>query len=202
MNIVTLSRNTNPYSFTKISNMKFSIQPNLQNNKVHIRPLDVHDFDVLFQAASDRLVWEQHPNPNRYQLKEFTNYFEGAIKSKGALLVTDVETNEVIGSSRYYDYNENEDSILIGYTFIKRTHWGKGYNAALKSLMLNYIYQFVNKVHFHIGGNNIRSQKAMEHLGGKKTGELNVAYYNEPGTLNYVYSITKEDWKRLAPSFI
>jgi N-acetyltransferase len=174
--------------------MKFSIQPVLRSNKVSVRPLDINDFEGLFQAASDRLVWEQHPNPNRYQLQEFSNYFAGALTSKGALLVSDSETQEIIGSSRYYDYNETDNSILIGYTFLNRNHWGKGYNPALKTLMLNYIFQYVNMVFFHIGGSNIRSQKAMEQLGGQKIGEKLIAYYNEGLTNNYIYQITKQHW--------
>ncbi len=64
--------------------------------------------------------------------------------------------------------------------------------------MLDHAFKFVNTVIFHIGSNNIRSQKAIEKLGAKKTGEIEMEYYGEDQQLNYVYQITKEEWKKLS----
>jgi RimJ/RimL family protein N-acetyltransferase len=63
-------------------------------------------------------------------------------------------------------------------------------NPAVKKLMLNYIFPFVDRVHFHIGATNIRSQIAIQRLGATKVGEEEVAYYGETPKLNYVYEIT------------
>ena len=57
--------------------------------------------------------------------------------------------------------------------------------------MLDYIFQFVDKVNFHVGKDNIRSQKAIEKLGAKKVDEVNVAYFGEPEKLNVVFEIDK-----------
>jgi RimJ/RimL family protein N-acetyltransferase len=172
--------------------MSFNLQPNhLQNELIILKPLHEDDFEVLFTVASDPLVWEQHPNKLRYQREVFQNYFEGAVLSKGAFLIRDSKTNKVIGSSRYYDYNEDENSILIGYTFIGRNFWGSGYNSALKKLMLDYAFQFVETVYFHIGAYNYRSQKAIEKIGAVKIDEFEVEYYGEDSKLNFVYVIQK-----------
>ena len=64
-------------------------------------------------------------------------------------------------------YKETK-SIAIGFTFLARDHWGATYNRALKSLMMGHAFKFVNTVIFHIGVNNIRSQKAIEKLGATK----------------------------------
>ncbi len=86
--------------------MKFDLQPNyLKNEIVTLVPLLETHFDKLFEVASNRLVWEQHPNPNRYKKEIFSIYFEGAIQSKGAFLVIDSQNNNVLGSSRFYDLN-------------------------------------------------------------------------------------------------
>jgi RimJ/RimL family protein N-acetyltransferase len=173
-------------------------QPFLQNNLIKAEPLQQMHFDLLYQAASDPLIWEQHPNKNRWQLTAFENYFTGAIKSGGAFLIRDAKTNEVIGSTRYSDYNEETKTVSIGYTFFKRSHWGKGFNHALKQLMLDHIFQYVNNVQFYIGAVNKRSQISIERLGAVKTGEEETAYYGEPIKLDFVYTITKEQWiKRL-----
>lgn len=172
--------------------MKFDLQPTqLQNERIRLIPLQETDFEDLYAVASDPLVWEQHPNPNRYKLEDFTNYFKGAIASNGAFLILDSITNETVGCSRYYDYNENDKSVLIGYTFIGTKYWGNGYNKALKKLMLDYAFQFVDKVYFHIGAFNYRSQKAIEKIGAIKVDEFEVEYYGEVSKLNFVYLITK-----------
>lgn len=171
--------------------MDFNIQPTLENEFVKIEPLKESDFETLYAVASDPLIWEQHPNKDRYKREVFENFFKGAIESGGAFLVFDNKTNKPIGSSRFYDYNPTNKSILIGYTFFARSHWGSTYNPALKSLMIDYAFQFVNAVIFHIGAVNIRSQKAIERLGAVKVAELEVEYYGEPSKLNFVYEIKR-----------
>jgi N-acetyltransferase len=178
------------------ANNEFELQPNLLNERVILEPLQSTDFERLYQVASDPLVWEQHPNKNRYQRSEFENYFKGAIESGGAFLMSDKQSGEVIGSSRFYDWNPEKKNILIGYTFLARHCWGKQYNRSIKDLMLDHAFQYVDTVQFHIGALNIRSQIAMERIGGEKIGEIEVAYYGEPSKTNFVYEITKSKWKK------
>ena len=170
----------------------FELQPNhLENELIKLRPLQEADFEELYFVASDPLIWEQHPNKMRYQRDVFQIYFDGALLSKGAFLILDSKTDEFIGSSRFYDLDEKEKSVLIGYTFIGRKFWGKGYNKALKELMINYAFQYVDKIYFHIGANNYRSQKAIEKIGAVKVDEFEVAYYGEECKLNFSYLIQK-----------
>jgi len=177
-----------------VNTSKINFQPLLQNKLVKASPLLPTDFEHLFEAAADPLIWEQHPNKNRWLRKEFENYFTGAMLSGGAFLVRDADTLEVIGSSRFSDYDEIENTVAVGYTFFKRSHWGKGHNYALKQLMLEHIFQYVAAVIFYIGAVNKRSQISLERFGASKTGEKETAYYGEPAKLDYVYTITKEKW--------
>lgn len=174
--------------------ISFDIQPLLQNEKVALVPLVEEDFDSLYAVASDPLIWAQHPNPNRWQEPVFRNFFEGAMKSGGAFKIQDRTTAEVIGSTRIYDYDPETNSILIGYTFFARDYWGKNYNIAVKKLMLAHLFQYVAAVDFHIGAENIRSQRSIMRLGARKVGELELAYYGEATRLNHVYRITKEEF--------
>ena len=180
----------------------FPVQPVLINNLVIAQPLRQSDFEELFLAASDPLIWEQHPNSNRYQRKEFENYFDGAIASGGAFLVKDAQTDKIIGSSRYSDYKPAIDTISIGYTFFIRSHWGTGHNYALKKLMLDHIFQFVKNVAFYIGAMNKRSQISIEKLGAVKTGEEEISYYGEKSKLNYIYTITAQQWAGLRTTLV
>lgn len=174
--------------------MNFSIQSVLENEEFQLIPLQQGDFESLYEVASDPKVWEQHPNKDRYQREVFENFFRGAIESKGAFKIVEKATGDILGSSRYYNFDENDSHIFIGYTFYGTKSWGKGINPKVKKLMLDYIFQHVDKVHFHIGKENFRSQKALEKLGGIKIAEEEVAYFAEPTRTNFVYEIKKEDW--------
>lgn len=175
--------------------MDFSIQPTLENERAILYPLQQTDYEALYAVASDPLVWEQHPNKTRWQGPAFQNYFDGAMQSGGAFRIVDKATGKTAGSSRFYDYNPSENSILIGYTFYGRECWGKGFNPSVKQLMLDYIFQYVDKVIFHVGGVNVRSQIAVTRLGAHKVKEEEVAYFGEPSRLNFIYELTKADWQ-------
>lgn len=168
----------------------FDIQPVLENERVKLVPLKEGDFQKLFMAASDPLMWLQHPNKNRYKKSEFLNFFEGALQSKGAFVIYDKKTGDVIGSTRYYDYDEKNKSVLIGYTFFVLHCWGKGFNSEVKKMMLDHAFKYVDKVYFHVGAKNKRSQIAIERTGAIKVDEKEVNYHGEAGALNFIYELT------------
>lgn len=176
--------------------MEFNIQPILENEKVILYPLQEKDFELLYNAASDPKVWEQHPTKDRWKKEVFKTFFDGAMLSKGAFKIVDKATGNTIGSTRFYDYNEHDSSIFIGYTFYNVASWGKGYNPLVKATMLDYIFQFVSKVYFHIGDDNIRSQIAIGRLGAEKIAEQEVTYFGEAPRLNFVYEIGKQKWQK------
>lgn len=173
--------------------MTFPLQPTLENDIAILYPLQANEFDTLYAVANDPKIWEQHPNKDRWKRDVFQSFFEGAIQSKGAFKIVDKATGEVAGSTRFYDFNEADKSIFIGYTFYGTKFWGTGINPSVKKLMLDYAFQYVDKVQFHIGATNIRSQIAIERLGAIKTGEQEVAYFGEPTKLNFVYTINKSE---------
>lgn len=154
-----------------------NLQPTLHNDLVILQPLKESDFEDLFNVASDPLIWEQHPNSDRYKRDVFQKYFNGAIESNGAFLILDKNDQSIIGCTRFYEYKEEDSSVAIGFTFIDRAHWGNGYNSAIKKLMIDYAFQSVNNIYFHVGLTNYRSQKAVEKLGAVKVAETDKITY-------------------------
>ena len=152
-----------------MSTPEVDLKPTLTGGLVHLRPLRESDWHALFAVASDPLIWEQHPRPDRCTEPVFREFFRQGIESGGALLATDAVTGEVIGSSRFRHFPELAE-IEIGWTFIARSHWGGRYNAEMKRLMLRHAFQFVQRVVFYVGERNIRSQKAVEKLGAVRAG--------------------------------
>ena len=102
-------------------------------------------------------------------MNNFRKYIDGGLNNKeGCFSIIDKKINEIIGTTRYYSFDENEHSVKIGYTFISNQYWGTDMNYQIKKLMLEYIFKFLDKVYFDIWKINYRSQKSIEKLGGKK----------------------------------
>ena len=178
--------------------MSFDLQPTLRGKFVTLHPLRPGDFDVLYAVASDPLIWEQHPNADRYKKEVFRDFFRGAMESGGAFLVTDTATGAVIGSSRYHGYNEAKREIEIGWTFLARSYWGGKYNTEMKHLMLNHAFQFVDSVLFIIGPDNVRSLRAVEKIGARRT----KSRFNDLREERIVYTMTAAMFKSHFSSYI
>src|SRR5262249_21266834 len=146
------------------------------------------DSPALYTVASDPLIWEQHPCNDRYKPQVFQAFFRDALASGGALLAIDSKDGRVIGSSRFHGYNEAQREIEIGWTFLARSHWGGTYNREMKRLMLRHAFQFVDRVVFLVGPQNLRSQRAMEKIGGVREGSRPDA----TGRESLVYEITAD----------
>ena len=171
--------------------MPFDLQPNLKGELIGLRPLRPEDWDDLFAVASDALIWEQHPESDRYKEDEFRIFFQDALESGGAFVVIDRKSQRIIGSTRFYGYDQEKSEIEIGWTFLARKYWGGRYNREMKQLMLRHAFKFVESVVFYVGEKNIRSQTAMEKLGAIKEGLVKRMYGNHPPALNVRYVIKK-----------
>lgn len=66
--------------------MSFDLQPNLKGEFLELRPLVREDFPVLYAVASDPLIWEQHPNQDRYKEESFRKFSREALESGGTLI--------------------------------------------------------------------------------------------------------------------
>ncbi len=158
--------------------MNINWQPShLQNSIVQLKPLEISDFERLYEVASDPLIWEQHPEKDRFQRPVFQKFFDGAVASGTAFLIIDAGTGQVIGSTRFYGYDSENSSIDIGYTFLARRCWGSVFNRAAKELLLDYAFRFVEKVHFHVGLYNTRSFIAVTRLGATEEEIIDFDHY-------------------------
>ncbi len=173
--------------------MSFDYQPILKGDLVELRPLRSEDYDDLYAIAADPHIWEQHPVTDRHEKRTFQVFFREALESGGALIAIDAKTQRVIGSSRFHGYNEERSEVEIGWTFLARPHWGGIYNGEMKQLMLQHAFRFVNCVVFLVGLQNLRSQRAVEKIGGVRVGSR--PHPQLAGDFAYVYQITASSWR-------
>ena len=165
--------------------MTFDYQPVLKGDLVELRPLVADDFADLYDVAADPLIWEQHPVRTRYETAVFRDFFQEALTCGGTLIVKDLKTQRVIGSSRFNAFNQKQSEVEIGWTFLARSHWGGVYNRDMKRVMLQHAFRFVKSVVFLIGVENVRSQRAVEKIGAVRAGRA----LDAGGRDSYLYKI-------------
>jgi len=174
--------------------LPFELQPTLIGKLLQLRPLRPEDFEALFKAASDRLIWEQHPENDRFTRDVFQKYFDGALESGGAFAIIDRKSGRIIGSSRYWNFDFRAREVEVGWTFLEREFWGGTYNRELKNLMLDHAFRFVDCVLFVVGEKNLRSQKALEKIGARFLSKIKKPDRHGTMQTNCVFGITAGTW--------
>jgi N-acetyltransferase len=87
------------YADTAAMTDEFDLQRNLIGELIELRPLTPEDWDDLFAVASDPLIWEQHPESDRYKEDVFRIFFSEALESGGAFVIIDKKNQQIIGST-------------------------------------------------------------------------------------------------------
>lgn len=172
------------------------LQQVLTGETLRLTPILPEHWSALMQAASDPQIWLLHPEPERYKPEVFRPVFDGALQSGSAFLICDKTSGEVLGTTRYYDYDADKNEVAIGYTFLVRSRWGGATNTELKQLMLKHAFGQVNRVWFHVGEQNLRSRRAVEKLGAVYT---HTEHQSPAGIVRATvfYRLDKADWLAL-----
>ena len=104
-------------------------------------------------------------------------------------------TGAIVGSSRFQNHDLSDGgSVEIGWTFLARSHWGRGYNADLKRLMLGHALGVVERAIFAVSHGNLRSRRAMEKVGGRLNGMSESVMIAAVPVLYVQYEITRESF--------
>ena len=152
----------------------------LENQNFILNQLSDSEFDLLYAVGKNKKIWEQHPENDRWKKEKFQIFFNSGIKNEfGIYGIFDKSNSAIIGTTRFYSYNEMERSVKIGFTFLTPEQWGTNTNFQIKKMMLGHVFNYVEKVYFDIGKNNIRSRKAIEKIGAilhLDTENANVVY--------------------------
>jgi RimJ/RimL family protein N-acetyltransferase len=159
----------------------------IEDPHIHLRKLKSSDFDDLFHVASDPEIWIQHPDRLRYTSEGFARFFEAALLPDClSLLILDKVSGSVMGSSRYYQIDEEMRTVHIGYTFLGRSYWGGIWNARLKHAMLEHAFGLVSTVYFEAAADNFRSVSALLKMGCKEQ------LHETPSKKRF--AISSDDW--------
>jgi RimJ/RimL family protein N-acetyltransferase len=163
----------------------------LETEHWHIRPATPSDFTELYAVGKNPVIWAQHSEKNRGDFEEFQRFFDQGMDQRwGFYVVVSQQTQEIVGSTRFYEFNPQNRSVAIGYTFFDPSLWGRGVNSAVKKAQLDHAFQQVEQVLFYVYDQNFRSQKAVAKLGALPVGVRGD---------RMIFGLTRAQWNSVYP---
>lgn len=182
----------------------------LENDIVLLRPLKKEDFSLLKDfSLKEPELWKYSLIPAD-GLENLKNYIDKALKDKELnisypFIVLDKRSNQIAGSTRFYDYQKEHSTVQIGFTWYGKVFQGTGLNKNCKFLMLQYAFEKMDleRVEFRADANNARSIAAMKSIGCVEEGILRSNCKSQNGRRDsMVLSILKEEWYNKVKSLL
>ncbi|WP_299008048.1 GNAT family protein [uncultured Shewanella sp.] len=173
----------------------------LQGEVVILEPLTLEHKDALIKASEDGEAWKLWyttvPKPEEiedYVKKAMSNRQKGDL----AYVVRSKFNHQVVGTTRYYNVDETNRRVMIGFTWYANSVRRSPVNTECKWLLLNNIFENYHAiaVEFRTHYFNQDSRKAIERLGAKQDGILRSHSIMPDGSLRdtVVYSIIASEW--------
>ena len=177
----------------------------LRGQYVYLELLQPSHIPQLKLLAKDERLWEFTKTLliNDSYDEQFTTYINLASDPNGigmqrSFVIHDATTKAIMGMTRFYRIEPAHKRLDIGYTWYTPAYWGKVHNKECKLLLLQYAFEKLNyqRVEFEVAHKNIRSQKAVEKIGGIKEGVLRKHAIQPDGDIRHtvLFSIIDDEW--------
>jgi N-acetyltransferase len=170
---------------------------------VIVEPLALEHEPGLFRAAGEGELFRWMPVEIGDSPAQLRAWLQRSLKSAEAgvevpFTVLDAATGEPIGSTRFLEIRLEHRRVEIGWTWMARRVWGKGYNVETKLLLLTHALEHVGcrRVEFKTDARNERSRGALLALGATFEGILRkhmVVRDGAPRDSAY-YSVIDDEW--------
>jgi RimJ/RimL family protein N-acetyltransferase len=173
----------------------------LDGKYVRLEPLEMMHVTALQEAVKDgefwRLWFASVPKPED-MLTYVTKAIEDAKQGHIAYAVIDKRISTVVGTTRYYNVDEQNKRAAIGYTWYANSVCRSPINTESKLLLLKNLFECcnANAVEFNTHFFNQTSRAAIERLGAKLDGILRAHKIMKDGSLRdtAVYSVIASEW--------
>lgn len=187
-----------------MTNFDFTTDTSIENQRVLLRPLQQSDFAHLVDfSINEPELWTystiQADSPEK--LEQYISLALDARKRKTEypFIVFDKKYNKYVGSTRYCDIQQLNQTLQIGYTWYGKQFQGTGLNKNCKYLLLKFAFENLNieRVEFGSHVDNLRSIQAMVNIGCTVEGVLRNLRPVPGGGRRHgmILSILKEEWQ-------
>lgn len=180
--------------------MKPPERVSLAGRFVRLEPIsEAHRDDLLAAAAEDPITFRYMSSDLSVGAAAWPAYLADALRPEYVAWATvDAASGRAIGSSRFGDIAPEHGRVEIGWTWVAPSHQRTAANTEAKLLQLGYAFDELGatRVALKTDGRNLRSQAAIERLGGRREGVLRRHIRLPDGFVRdtVYYSILAEEW--------
>ncbi len=180
----------------------------LTGSTVILEPLSLEHLDGMITAVQDGELWKlwftSIPSPEKAE-----EYIKTALDMRenvGAMpfIVRDRESNKIIGCTRYFNVDEINQRLEIGYTWYSESYQRTAVNTESKYLLLSHAFETLGAiaVEFRTHWHNHKSRAAIARLGAKQDGVLRNHTKSADGVYRdtVVFSIINSEWPTVKQS--
>jgi N-acetyltransferase len=180
----------------------FEHEQQLENDRVRLSPLKMHDFSLLEPIAYHPQLWKLGMN-NIEEASHLEAYMHTALAEKQQqlsypFLIFDKQTHRAAGATRYGNISFAHKRLEIGWTWIHPDFQGTGLNKACKFLLLQFAFETLgfNRVEIKTDVLNQQSRKAILKIGAKEEGVFRRHQITAEGRVRdtIYFSIIHEEW--------
>ena len=174
----------------------------LEGHGIRLEPLTALHEQGLIAAAADGRLWELWFTsvPEREQT---ATYIGDALAGQAAghmlpWAVRELQSGDIVGTTRYHDIVPQVDRVEIGYTWYA-ARWQRSHvNTSCKLLLLTHAFESLGcrVVGLRTDNFNFASQNAIAALGAKRDGVIRHHYPRRDGSARdtVIFSILADEW--------
>jgi RimJ/RimL family protein N-acetyltransferase len=192
--------------------MTFNVQPvTLTGKLVRLEPLRVEHAGELLEIAQDPDIWTYMPVDPSVSLAAMQGWLDGALRNQEAgidlpFIIRDRASGRALGSTRYLNITPHDRGLEIGSTWLCASARRTGVNTECKYLLLRHAFETLGaiRVQLKTDSRNLRSQRAIERIGGVREGVLRNhmilpdGYYRD----SVYYSIIEREWPQVKENLL
>ena len=176
----------------------------LENDVVRLRPIIDDDIDYLLPYALQEPELWKFSSISAAGADGMQRYIEQATSARQqqkeyAFIVYDKRNKMYAGSTRFYDIQNDNKTLQLGYTWYGKAYQGTGLNKNCKLLLLSLAFDELQfeRVEFRADHLNEKSIAAMKSIGCIVEGILrsNMPKANGGRRDSIVLSILKQEWE-------
>ncbi|GAA0372487.1 GNAT family N-acetyltransferase [Bacillus horti] len=179
-----------------------ALRESLIGEHIRIEPMVESHIEGLYEIAKHESIWK-HLSKDIHSIEDMKALVGEALGNKAAgrefpFVIFSTDTNQIIGSTRFLDISQANRNLEIGWTWYTPSVWGTQANNECKYLLLKYCFETLKTIRVQLKTDhlNVRSQKAIERIGGVREGVLRNHVVRKDGTFRHsvYFSIIENEW--------
>ena len=175
----------------------------LRGFSICLVPVDYSHLDQLSRWSAEEEIWRYMTFAHLASRDEMETWIGTAMQANAHgtelnFAIIDEASGLAVGTTSFYRVVPEHKRLELGKTWLGKPYRRTHINTAGKYLMLNHAFESIlaNRVELNTDARNVRSQRAIERLGGVRDGILRCHTIMRDGfvrdTVNY--SFTMRDW--------